>query len=330
MVPLVIQGLSKRFGPIRALDGVSFSVEAGEVFGYLGPNGAGKTTTSAHHPRPHPCRAGSVRVFGQDPKEVRSRLDVGYLPGEVRLYGDMSGEAILDHFAGFRPGKPPRLRATLVEALGLVPSDLGRPVKFLSHGTRQKIGLVAAMQHDPALLLLDEPDDGTRSPRPVGLPRPDPRFRLARPRRSVLVPCPVRGRIRMRPGRDPAPREDRDGRYDRRPSGPDAAETRSPVQGGRAARPGFHSGDRPAEIQGSTARLWVRGDVNPVLRRIAQADVERFVFPDAELEDIFLAFYERGPPDAGPAMKNLWKRLARPPVESSLRFRPPSSPGSNS
>jgi len=294
VAPLVIEGLSKRFGPIRALDGVSFSVEAGEVFGYLGPNGAGKTTTLRIVLGLIHAGAGSVRVFGQDPKEVRSRLDVGYLPGEVRLYGDMSGEAILDYFAGFRPGKPPRLRATLVEALGLVPSDLGRPVKFLSHGTRQKIGLVAAMQHDSALLLLDEPTTGLD-------PLVQSAFRalirgFASRGRAVLLSSHVLSEVESVCARVAILRQGRIVTVDTIEDLRARTLRRLEVRFKGAAPAGLDSvpGIARADIQGSTARLWVRGDVNPVLRRLAQADVERFVFPEAELEDIFLAFYAKG------------------------------------
>src|SRR5437762_2393308 len=74
--------------------------------------------------------------------------------------GDMTGAAALDFFARFRPERPPALRPMLVDALAVDTATLAKRVKFLSHGTRQKLGLIAAMQHDPALLLLDEPTNG--------------------------------------------------------------------------------------------------------------------------------------------------------------------------
>jgi ABC-2 type transport system ATP-binding protein len=157
---LVVRDLRKSFGAVAALRGVTFSVEPGEVFGYLGPNGAGKTTTLRvilGLVRPD---AGSAKLNGVDSADPASRASIGFLPGDLRLYADMTATATLDFFAAFRPSRPPVLRQQLLEALDLGAATLERRIKFLSHGTRQKVGLVVAMQHDPALLLLDEPSSG--------------------------------------------------------------------------------------------------------------------------------------------------------------------------
>jgi len=155
--PLEVAALSKRYGRVEALRDVSFTVRAGEIFGYLGPNGAGKTTTLrilVGLVRPD---HGAARLLGGSAWRAPSRERIGYLPGELSLEGDMTGWAVLEHFARFRPARPPILRDRLVATLALRPNDLARRVKTLSHGTRQKLGLVVAMQHDPDLLLLDEP-----------------------------------------------------------------------------------------------------------------------------------------------------------------------------
>jgi ABC-2 type transport system ATP-binding protein len=157
---LEVRDLRKSFGAFAALRGVTFSVEPGEVFGYLGPNGAGKTTTLRvilGLVRPD---AGSATILGVASGDPASRANIGFLPGDLRLYADMTAAATLDYFASFRPSRPPILRDALITALGVDPATLARRVKFLSHGTRQKIGLIVAMQHDPALLLLDEPSNG--------------------------------------------------------------------------------------------------------------------------------------------------------------------------
>jgi ABC-2 type transport system ATP-binding protein len=157
---LEIRELRKDFGAATALRGVTFSVAPGEVFGYLGPNGAGKTTTLRIVLGLMRPTAGSVTVLGKDATDPECRANIGFLPGDLKLYGDMTGAATLDFFARFRPAKPPVLRSKLLDALDVEGATLAKRVKFLSHGTRQKLGLVAAMQHDPRLLVLDEPTNG--------------------------------------------------------------------------------------------------------------------------------------------------------------------------
>src|SRR5262245_37345271 len=160
MVALEVTALRKSFGKVEALRGVSLSVESGEILGYLGPNGAGKTTTIRILLGLVHADSGIARLLGESSARTSVRNRVGYLPGELRLYGDMTGHAVLDLFARFRPARPPVLRDHLLDALGLAGADLSRRLKFLSHGTRQKVGLVVAMQHDPDLLILDEPTNG--------------------------------------------------------------------------------------------------------------------------------------------------------------------------
>ncbi len=292
--PLVVEALEKRFGPVRALAGVGFEVEEGEVFGYLGPNGAGKTTTLRLILGLVRPSAGRAVVLGRGPGDVRSRQAVGYLPGELRLYGDMTGQALLDYFAGFRPDRPPSLRPGLIEALGLAPADLARRIKFLSHGTKQKIGLVAAMQHDPELLLLDEPTTGL-----------DPLVQKAF--RGIVLDFAGRGhavffsshvlseveavcrRVAILRAGTLVAVESVDGlraRMLRRLE----VRFRGPVPPDLAALPGVVR----SESAGPSITLWIQGDVNPVLRRIASGEVDRFVFPEAELEDIFVTYYRSG------------------------------------
>src|SRR5882672_7718122 len=108
--PLELRDLKKEFGTVAALRGVSFSVERGEIFGYLGPNGAGKTTTLRLILGLVRASRGEVLIFGSPASEAASRNDIGFLPGDLRLYGDMTGLATLDFFARFRRLAPPVLR----------------------------------------------------------------------------------------------------------------------------------------------------------------------------------------------------------------------------
>jgi ABC-2 type transport system ATP-binding protein len=154
-----VRDLTKRYGSARGVDDLTFEVAAGEAFGFLGPNGAGKTTTIRtllDFIRP---TSGSVRVFGMDPRRegVRVHRRVGYLPGELALYERMTGEAFLRSFAELRGGVSAAVVSDLADRLGL---DLSRRIHELSHGNKQKIGLVQAFMHRPDLLILDEPTQG--------------------------------------------------------------------------------------------------------------------------------------------------------------------------
>jgi ABC-2 type transport system ATP-binding protein len=156
---IATSGLSKDYGAGRGLFGLDLEVEQGEVFGFLGPNGAGKSTTMRLLLDLIRPSSGSARVVGldtvKDSLEIRRR--VGFLPGDLALYPKLTGRAMLDYLAELRGGVDPRTRDALVERFG---ADIDRPVRQLSTGNRQKLGLVQAFMHEPELLILDEPIAG--------------------------------------------------------------------------------------------------------------------------------------------------------------------------
>lgn len=159
-----IKDLSKRFGEFFAVNGLSFTVEKGDILGFLGPNGAGKTTTMRIITGFFPPSTGYVKVDGHDvadePLAVR-RL-VGYLPESVPLYTDMRVEEYL-RFVGKAKGLSAReAAADAKKVMGLVDIS-GRArqlIKQLSKGFRQRVGLAQAMMADPPILILDEPSIG--------------------------------------------------------------------------------------------------------------------------------------------------------------------------
>lgn len=287
---LSVAGVAKRFGKVRALAGVGFEIAPGEVFGYLGPNGAGKTTTLRSVLGLVRPDAGEVLLFGSPPS-ARARQRIGFLPGELRLHEEMTGRAALDHFARFRRRHPPVLQEKLLDAFGLSEPTLGRRIKLLSHGTRQKIGLVIAMQHDPDLLLLDEPSTGL-DPLVQQVFRQSVREAAIRGR-SVLFSSHVLSEVEsvcdrvaiLRGGALVAMETIetlRRGLLRRM-----EVRFHGPAPGSIAGTPGVAR----SRVSGSDAVLWVRGDLNPVLRALAAADVENLVFPEPQLEDVFLGFY---------------------------------------
>ncbi len=152
-------GLSKVYGGrVAALTDLELRVERGEVFGYLGPNGAGKSTTIRLLLDLIRPTAGRASLLGLDTRRqgVEARRRVGYLPGDPRLADSLTAHEQLGTFERLR-GESAPLRDELCERLGVV---LDRPIRELSRGNRQKVGLVQAFMHRPAVVILDEPTSG--------------------------------------------------------------------------------------------------------------------------------------------------------------------------
>lgn len=148
--------LTKYYGKHLGVLGLNFEVHGGEVFGYLGPNGAGKTTTLRMLVGLLVPTSGGASVLGMDLRResLAIRREIGYIPDDVRLFEDLSGEETLRLLESLRPGKPAVLRDELVERFEL---DLSRRVGEYSSGNKQKLAIIQAFMHDPRLLVLDEP-----------------------------------------------------------------------------------------------------------------------------------------------------------------------------
>ncbi|MDE3133368.1 MAG: ABC transporter ATP-binding protein [Acidobacteriota bacterium] len=156
---IATRALTKDYGAGRGLFELTLDVRRGEVFGFLGPNGAGKSTTLRLLLGLIAPTAGGAHVLGldmvRDSLEIRRR--VGFLSGDLALHPRLTGAQLLDHLAALRGGVDRRYRDALIERFG---ADVDRPVRELSTGNRQKLGLVQAFMHQPELLILDEPIAG--------------------------------------------------------------------------------------------------------------------------------------------------------------------------
>ena len=302
---IVTTDLTKRYGRVEALSRVNLRVGHGTIYGFLGPNGAGKTTTIRLLMGFVKPTAGSARVLDHDAWRdgVAARRDLGYLVPPEALYPDMTGRVQLD-YAADRSGRPPILRSRLLEALELDRAALGRRLGTFSKGMRQKLALTAALQHDPALLILDEPTDGL-----------DPLIQRAF--EEVLRELRARDRTIFTSSHDLAEVERtcervavvREGRLIAEETIVNLKRLHRRTAEVVFAGPVPEGLSRVSHVtvvncRGQRAELMVDGDVGPLLRFLAAADVVDVLLPPPRLEDIFMGFYGEGgvnrhPPENG-------------------------------
>ena len=154
-----LEGLVKRYGKHRGIEGLDLKVKEGEWFGYIGPNGAGKSTTIRTMLGLIKATEGKSTVLGMDSWKERERImeKVGYLPSEAIFYPEMTVSETLDYALSLHGSKNKKRQKVLSERLEL---DTGRKIGELSYGNRKKVGIVCALEHNPSLLILDEPTGG--------------------------------------------------------------------------------------------------------------------------------------------------------------------------
>jgi ABC-2 type transport system ATP-binding protein len=296
---VTLENLTKSYGKSRGIIDVNLEVAQGEVFGFLGPNGAGKTTTIRTMLDLIRPTGGRALVFGiestADPVAIHKRI--GYIPGEFALYDRLSGKQTLEYFANLRGGVDPAYQASLIERFDLDPS---KRFKQYSKGNKQKVGVIAALQHKPELLVLDEPTSGL-----------DPLvqqtfFTTLREAvadgASVFLSSHILSEVEKSCGRVAIIRDGRlvktgtvDGLRDLahhqvelRFSGPVPSDTFAVIPG---------VSDVIAEDH--VLRMRVSGAITPVVRAAAQFELLDFVSREPSLEETFLAQYGREAVEAG-------------------------------
>lgn len=159
MNAMKIENLVRDYGGGKGVFDVSFHVDQGEAFGFLGPNGAGKTTTIRHLMGFLKPKSGSCTINGLDCWRERDKVQarLGYIPGEISFFEDVSGAEFLKFIAQYRGIGSQTRKEDLLERFELDPKS---KIKKMSKGMKQKLGIVAAFMHDPDILILDEPTSG--------------------------------------------------------------------------------------------------------------------------------------------------------------------------
>jgi ABC-2 type transport system ATP-binding protein len=289
------RGLTKDYGQGHGVFALDLEVERGEVLGFLGPNGAGKSTTMRLLLDLIRPTAGSATLLGLDSRtdslDIRRR--VGFLPGDLALYPKLTGAAMLEYLAQLRGGVDRRARDALAERFG---AQLDRPIRELSTGNRQKLGLIQAFMHEPELLILDEPIAGldplvqqsfhtllgevVEQGRTVFLSshtlseveRVADRVAILRRGRLVVVDSLERlrevavRRLEIEFGDDPPPAEE------------------------LRAIPGV----REVSIEGAHVIVAFEGSADALIKAIARHEVRMIRSHDDDLEEIFLQYYRDG------------------------------------
>ena len=289
------RGLSKDYGEGHGVFDLDLEVERGEIFGFLGPNGAGKSTTMRLLLDLIAPTAGSATLMDLDSRAgsraIRRR--VGYLPGDFALYPRLSGAAMLDYLAELRGGVDSRLRDALAERFD---ADLRRPIRELSTGNRQKLGLIQAFMHEPELLILDEPIAGLD-------PLVQQSFHsllaeVVAKGRTVFLSSHTLSEVERVAHRVAILRRGRLAVVDSLDNLHAIAVRRLDIEfAGTAPRTDELQalpGVRDAALNGSHAVVAFEGSADPLVKAIARYEVRSLRSRDDDLEEIFLRYY-RGP-----------------------------------
>ena len=282
--------LTKYYGKARGIKDLDLAVAPGEFFGFIGPNGAGKSTTIRTLLGLITANAGKARVLGLDPagrdrKEILRR--VGYLPSDTALYAGLTVKDMLKLSAGLR-GKDCSARAAeLCERLQL---ETGKKVEDLSFGNRKKVGIVCALQHEPELLILDEPTGGL-----------DPLmqhefFSILQERNregvTVFLSSHILSEIQRYCTRAAVIREGSIVACD-------SVDMLARTSAKRVVLRGSVGREKLPEVRewteiGGTVSFLYSGDMNELIRLLAKEEVRDLTISDPDLEEIFLHFYGKG------------------------------------
>jgi ABC-2 type transport system ATP-binding protein len=296
MKAIEVETLTKRYGSARGVESLSFDVEEGEIFGYLGPNGSGKTTTIRCMMGLLRPTSGQCRILGQRiiHGKATQHKHIGYLPGEFRAWPGLTPRKLLTLLAGLGNGDEiDKRQEELAERLDL---SLDRKMRALSKGNRQKVGIIYAFQHQPDVLILDEPT--------IGL---DPLIRqivldiireTAQAGATVLLSSHDLSEVAAICGRAAILREGRLVEL--------APISKIVQQGQRHIKvwfaegiqvPVLHPNQLPGVrvIQQNSVSLNIayQGSVDALLKWLAQFPIDRIATPETSLEDAFIQYYRK-------------------------------------
>jgi ABC-2 type transport system ATP-binding protein len=294
MAIINVTGLTKYYGSTIGIRGLDLAVREGEIFGFLGPNGAGKTTTIRLLMQLMKPDGGSVFLFGipLDEPKVKLRERIGYLSGEFHAYLNMTGSRFMTYLAQYRT-RPPKLRSFLIDKFQITGQELKKPIKHLSHGNRQKLGIILALEHDPDLAILDEPTLGLD---PLMQESFYDILHMFRDRgKTIFLSSHVLSEVEKVCDRVAIIR-----------NGILVALESIEVLRTKQARrlvlvldtpsePPILTGAQLLAHKGRRFEYLVKGGLQEVMRSLADLPLQNVIFPEPDLEDVFMVYYQDSP-----------------------------------
>ncbi|WP_045514736.1 ABC transporter ATP-binding protein [Neobacillus niacini] len=287
-----IKNLTKTYGKARGISDISFSVEEGEIFGFIGPNGAGKSTTirtllSLIYPT-----SGSATIFGKDTVQFAPEIkkEIGYLPSEVFYYDNMKVKDLLNYSASFYKKDCSKRIRELAEIMDL---DLNKKIDDLSLGNKKKVGIVQGLLHEPKLIILDEPTSGL-----------DPLmqqkfFELLeeenRKGATILFSSHILTEVQRLCNRVAIIKEGKIVTVEKISTLKENTYKKFKVETKSTLDPNYFNlaGVNKLEVKDNLTSFLFKGNINEVMRKIADIEITNLWIEEPDLEEIFMHYYEK-------------------------------------
>jgi len=287
-----INNLTKTYGKSRGITDISFNVEQGEIFGFIGPNGAGKSTTirtllSLIYPT-----SGSAKIFGKDCIQFAPEIkkEIGYLPSEVFYYDNMKVKDLLKYSASFYKKDCSKRIKELAEMMDL---DLNKKIDDLSLGNKKKVGIVQGLLHEPKLIILDEPTSGL-----------DPLmqqkfFELLEEENqkgaTILFSSHILSEVQRLCNRVAIIKEGKIVTVEKISTLQENNYKKFKVETKSALAPEYFNiiGVNNLQAKGNVISFLFKGNINTVLKKIAEIEVVNLWIEEPDLEEIFMHYYEK-------------------------------------
>ncbi|MGG0176998.1 ATP-binding cassette domain-containing protein [Gottfriedia acidiceleris] len=292
MYAIEINNLTKTYGNSRGITDISFNIEEGEIFGFIGPNGAGKSTTirtllSLIYPT-----SGSAKIFGKDCVQFAPEIkkEIGYLPSEVFYYDNMKVMDLLKYSASFYKKDCTKRIKELAEVMDL---DLTKKIDDLSLGNKKKVGIVQGLLHEPKLIILDEPTSGLD-------PLMQQRFfdlleEENKKGATILFSSHILSEVQRLCDRVAIIKEGKIVTVEKISTLQENNYKRFKIDIQNKLDPNYFNmpGVNNIEIKGKTISFIFKGNINKVLKKIAEIEIENLWIEEPDLEEIFLHYYEK-------------------------------------